>query len=242
MYLFITHAHFDHVGSAGHLKQKWPDLQIAASKASSDILQRASVVDLISKLNQIGAETLTEWHVQNVSKDHFIPFTIDLTIDTKKRILVSCDVTVESFQTPGHTRDFTSYWIPERQILIASEAVGCDDGMGGIQTEFLVDYDKYLSGLNQLMALDPKILCTGHHLVLTGSDVMDFFDQALESTKRFFDRVSNILIKANADIDMAVLKTKQMDWDKRPYPKQPEQAYLINTRQRIITIKKKLGL
>ncbi|MBW2342816.1 MAG: hypothetical protein JRF53_02160 [Deltaproteobacteria bacterium] len=43
-----------------------------------------------------------------------------------------------------YTWDFMSYRVPEKRILAASEAMGCDDGSGCIFTEFPVDYDTYL--------------------------------------------------------------------------------------------------
>lgn len=32
---------------------------------------------------------------------------------------------------------------------------------------------------------------------------------------------------------MAVKRVKEIEWDPRPYPKQPEEAYLLNTRARV---------
>ena len=43
-YLFLTHAHFDHIGAAGYFKKVWPDLQIVASARSREILSRPNAV------------------------------------------------------------------------------------------------------------------------------------------------------------------------------------------------------
>ncbi len=38
------------------------------------------------------------------------------------------------------------------------------------------------------------------------------------------------------NIEQAVLRVKAEEWDNRPWPKQPESAYLLNIWQRVNTI------
>jgi hypothetical protein len=48
--------------------------------------------------------------------------------------------------------------------------------------------------------------------------------------------VEEFLIQENGDIDQTVSRVKAVQWDNRPWPKQPEPAYILNTRQRVKTI------
>jgi glyoxylase-like metal-dependent hydrolase (beta-lactamase superfamily II) len=135
---------------------------------------------------------------------------------------------VETIYTPGHTWDFLSYWIPEKKILVASEAAGCD----GI-SEFLVDYNAYLDSLKTLSLLDVDILCTGHNLVLTGDDAKKYIFQSIDDAKKYITMVEGLLREENNDIDRVVTRVKAVEWDAKPLPRQPEKAYLINTYVRV---------
>ena len=37
-YLFLTHAHFDHIGAASYFKSIWPDMQIAGAEHMREII------------------------------------------------------------------------------------------------------------------------------------------------------------------------------------------------------------
>jgi len=60
-YLFLTHAHFDHIGAAGYFKRVWPDLQVVASARSREILARPNAIKLITALN---ADAIAQAHMQ----------------------------------------------------------------------------------------------------------------------------------------------------------------------------------
>ncbi|MFK5952512.1 MAG: MBL fold metallo-hydrolase [Desulfobacterium sp.] len=55
-YLFLTHSHFDHVGSANYFKNVWPDLKIGGAVGCSEVLQKPKAVQLMRDLNFEGAE------------------------------------------------------------------------------------------------------------------------------------------------------------------------------------------
>ena len=143
---------------------------------------------------------------------------------------------VEVIHSPGHTWDFLSYWVPEKKILIASEAAGCDDGTGHIVSEFLVDYDAYVRSLSNLASLDCQILCPGHRVVLTGPDVKEYFSHSLDEASRYAKLVESFLYEEREDIEKVVWRIKALEWDPNPFPKQPEPAYLLNTRARVKNI------
>ncbi len=51
-YLFLTHSHFDHAGSAPFLKRNLPRLKVAAGKAAADIFKRPNAIQLIQSLSK----------------------------------------------------------------------------------------------------------------------------------------------------------------------------------------------
>nr|NJM01372.1 MBL fold metallo-hydrolase [Desulfobacula sp.] len=235
-YLFFTHSHFDHIGAAGYFKQAWPGLKIGCSRRCREILSKESALRLIRELNREGAGNLIKMGVRPLSEAPFEPFDTDIVIQPGKMMELSPGLTLTGLDTPGHTRDFISYWIPEKRILIASEAVACYQNNGYIQTEFLVDFDACLDSLMKIKNLDPAVLCAGHNAVFTGEDAGRHIRASVGAANRYLAMTEGFLKKEKGDMDRTVSSVKALEWDDRPWPKQPESAYLLNTRQRVKTI------
>lgn len=232
--LFITHVHFDHCGSAAFFQEHIAGLSIAASAKAAAIIQRPGAVKLIGELNQHVADQIGGWKPDFQPGPPFAPFSIDRIVEDGQRIELAGGLTVEVIATPGHTWDFLSYYIPERKILIASEAVGCPDATGGnIVTEFLVDYQAYMDSMARLAGLEVQVLCPGHRMVFTGRDAADYIARSRESAKTFKARVDELLREEGGDQERVTARVKAEEWDPRPYPKQPEPAYLLNLRARV---------
>lgn len=239
-YLFLTHSHFDHIGAAAHLKNVYPKMKIAGSARIQQILGRPKAIQLIRSLNKEAARLMESLNRASIYKGPFEPFDLDLKLNSNRTIELNPDCHVEAIKTPGHTRDFMSYRVPEKKILVASEAVGCDDGSGYIYTEFLVDYDTYLTSLKRLVQLDAQILCQGHRLVLTGQDAQEHMRGSIEQAARYLIMVEEFLQKEEGDIDRTVARVKATEWDPKPWPKQIESAYLLNTKARVSNIRERM--
>ena len=238
-YLFLTHSHFDHIGAAAYLKAVFPTMKIAGSERTQDILERDKAVQLIRSLNQEAGRSMESSIDGTIYRGPFEPFDLDLKLKGGEIIDLDSDCHVEVMNTPGHTWDFMSYWVPEKKLLIASEAVGCDDGSGYIFTEFLVDYDAYVSSLKSLAQLDADILCQGHRLVHTGPDARAHMHRSLEQAPLFLAMVQKFLEEEQGNIERTVARVKAVEWDEKPWPKQTESAYVLNTRIRVGTIRKR---
>ncbi len=235
-YLFLTHSHFDHIGAVSHFKEVWPDLIIGGSDRCHEILLKQSAVQLIKDLNLEGAKNLKKMGVYPLHEQPFKPFDMDLLIQPGQEMELSFDLALMGFNTPGHTWDFISYWIPEKKILIASESVACYQNDGYLQTEFLVDFDAYLDSLMKIETLGATLLCAGHHAVFTDDDVIFHISASSEAAHHYLNMTEGFLMNEKGNIDRAALRVKAAEWDDRPWPKQPETAYMLNTRQRVKTI------
>lgn len=232
-YLFITHAHWDHVGAASYFKTVWPDIRIVGSPKTQEILGKPSAVRLIKDLNYDAAGMIGLDKTVTTHKVPFETFNLDETLTPGQIIELSPGYSIHAIHTPGHTWDFTSYWIPERKILIAAEAAGCDDGSGLISAEFLVDYDTYLNSLGYLAQLDLEVLCLGHAVALTGPDARRHLQHSFEHADNYVTMVEGFLRQEKGVIKRVVNRVKAIEWDPRPWPKQPEKPYLINTIVRV---------
>ncbi|MEJ2097669.1 MAG: hypothetical protein P8Y38_11175, partial [Deltaproteobacteria bacterium] len=144
-------------------------------------------------------------------------------------------------ETPGHTWDSLSYYLPDKKLLVAGEAVGCMAPTGTIYTEFLVDYDAYVRSMELLSRLDVDILCQSHHQVLTGREAETFCRRSLRAAEKFKHRIADLLDAANGDVAKVVTRIKAEEYDPQPGPKQPEQAYLLNINARVRHLVQKLS-
>jgi glyoxylase-like metal-dependent hydrolase (beta-lactamase superfamily II) len=235
-FLFLSHSHFDHVGSVSHFKEVWPDLKIVGSARCNEILLKPTAVQLMRDLNFEGLKTFKKMGIANINEKEFDTFGLDILVQPDQVIELAPGLSVVVLNTPGHTWDFMSYWLPEKEILVASEAVATYENRGYLQPEFLVDFDAYIDSLNRLKKLGATILCLGHHAVFTDEDAVAHISHSVKAANDYLSMTEVFLAQEKGDIEQAVLRVKAQEWDNRPWPKQPESAYLLNTWQRVNTI------
>lgn len=230
-FLLHTHMHFDHCGSSAALLEAFPGLLAGASPEGAEIIAKPRARELIRTLNDRAKEAFPEF----ASEDGpvFAPFEIDLVLRHGDEIDLGGGESLKVYSTPGHTRDFLTYHLPERGLLIASEAAGCAHSPGNLIVEFISDYDAYLASLELLLTLDAKYLCQGHLFVYTDEEVENFLRESIAATRRYKARAEEMLSEESGDIAAVVRRVKAEDWDPLSWPKQPEGAYLLNTEGRI---------
>jgi hypothetical protein len=99
-----------------------------------------------------------------------------------------------------------------------------------------VDEAAYAASLDRMLELDVDILCVGHNLVLTGKDARRHLRTSREQVPAYVRMVRRFLREEQEDIDRVATRVKAAEWDKKALPKQPEQAYMMNTKVRVRTI------
>lgn len=235
-YLFLTHSHFDHVGSVSYFKSIWPGLQIGGSVRCSEVLQKPKAIQLLRDLNVDGVKVIKASGVGPINENRFESFQLDILVQPDQTLEIAPGLRVVALNTPGHTWDFMSYWIPEKKILVASEAVAIYEANGYMQPEFLVDFDAYIESLKRLKKLGAKIVCSGHHAAFTDEDAVSHIENSLHAATDYRIMAEKFLVQVNGEVERAVELVKKTEWDPRPWPKQPESAYLLNTWSRVNTI------
>jgi len=235
--LFLTHVHWDHCGGTSYIRESFPGIKVAASERAASIIKRPNAQNLIKTLSKDVMPFINEYYGISTTEmldDPFRPFNIDMVLEDGQTIEVDDDLTVRVIATPGHTRDHLSYYIPERKILIATEAWGCQDRTGNIVPEFLVDYDMYVASMKRLMEFPAEVFCQGHHFVFVGrEEVKNFLARSLREAEYFKTHVIELLRSEKGSVEEVARKVKAEQYDLNPGPKQTEKAYLLNLRSRI---------
>jgi len=220
-------------------------MKVAASGLAIETLKRENALALIRKLNEDARIMMSSFPGVDSSlflKDSFRPFDIDIELQDNSFMDLGDGTTVEIFTTPGHTRDHHSYYLRKEKILIAGEAAGLLMRSGEVTTEFLFNYDAYVSSLERLAALPVEVFCQGHQLVLVGEDKINaFFKRSIHETISFKDRVLELLDEEGSSLEQVMKKVKAERYDTIRGMKQPEVPYMINLKAQIAHLAAKAG-
>jgi glyoxylase-like metal-dependent hydrolase (beta-lactamase superfamily II) len=231
-YVFATHSHFDHLGSIPYLKRKLPRLQAGAFERVGTLMQKKSVLDLMTFLSE-----LQRGFFQNIVGDEDVHIeAVDFEINLKEGDRFDLGgVTCEVYEVPGHTGDSLAFFIPEIRALLAGEACGIpeSDKDGHIQVEFLSSYDDYVSSLDKLIRLQPKLICMGHMWVFTDDDATGFLQRSIEATPKYRELIETYLDAANGDIDCAVQSMAKKEYDEKRTIAQPRESYIQNLKAQV---------
>jgi len=231
-YVFATHSHFDHLGAIPYLKRKLPRLQAGAFERVGTLMKKQSVLDLMTSLSELQRGFFRD--IVGEEDVHIEPVDFAFNLKEGDRFDlggVTCDV----YEVPGHTGDSLAFFIPEISALFAGEAYGIPEGDrdGDIQVEFLSSYDDYVSSLDKMIALRPKLIGMAHMWVFTDDDATEFLERSRDATPRYRKLIERYLDAAGGDLDRAVNSIVKKEYDEKGTIAQPRESYLQNLRAQV---------
>jgi glyoxylase-like metal-dependent hydrolase (beta-lactamase superfamily II) len=239
-YCFLSHSHFDHCGSVSVLKKNFPGLKVVASEKAKIVFGRPNAIKLMRSLTRAAEQLTNSIGIEMVEFERFEPFEVDLILKDGDLLELSRAITVQVLETPGHTRDSLSYFIPQRKVLLCSEAAGIPDDTGYIVSEALVDFDQYYESMRRLSKVDHDVLCLGHRQALIGQDAKNYFKRSMVDCRHFLNLVETSLSEEGGDVQKVIARVKASEYDPVQGPKQIEPAYLLNLEAKVKVIKKRL--
>lgn len=235
-YILLTHSHYDHCGACPFLKRKIKGLKIAASAHAAKVLEKPSAVELMRTLSKTFEKTFKDI-IENEDVS-FDPVVIDLILKDGDELDYGGGWKVRVIETPGHTKDSLSYYIPRIKTLIAGEAVGVYSNHG-IQPEFSSSYIDYMASLEKLATLDIDILAMAHMHILTRDDARKHIRRSIESTVSFKERIENYLDMFGGDREKVIETIFREDHDETQALRQDRKSFLLNLNAKVRVIAEK---
>ena len=230
-YLFLTHSHWDHCGAMTYLNRAMPEMMICGHSSIQELMNKESVINKIRLFN----EMLREANKAEIAEDTlFDGVDFNLLLKDGDRVDLGNSHCI-AYETPGHTKDSMSYFIPEYELLFPGESIGVPEGKNGdgVQVEFLNSYNDYLDSIQRMAALKPKILCMAHEWVFTDDDAAAYFEKSFNETILYRAAITRYLDDANGDIDAAVELMAKKEYDEKGTIYQPRYAYITNLKVQI---------
>jgi len=234
--LLITHAHFDHIGSAAYLKSQFPEMKIGASPKMSDVLKRPKVIQNIKKI----LDEYDKTHSDGTDTSHvsFDTFDIDIELTDGMEIDLGGGITVRAIETPGHTPECYCFYIPHAKAIISGEALGMPDPNLNILPEFLSSYDDYLNSLKKMSILEIEKICLPHSLFLTEEHAADYIERSIKTTEVFKNKLLLNIELSHGNIDRVIEIMLQDPVAKAICEKQGKSAFMLNLKAQINVVMK----
>ncbi|OGL45983.1 MAG: hypothetical protein A2149_06015 [Candidatus Schekmanbacteria bacterium RBG_16_38_11] len=232
-HLVMLHSHVDHTGIANLFKKDIPDLQLCASEETAKAVATEEVSPAIKKME----ETIERFlNIKGNLKE--IPPTpnrinIDKVLHEDEKISLGEDLTIEFFETPGHSPCSLSAYIPEQKALFVSDSAGLPLSSKLVFPMVFANFDKFVSSCEKLSKIDADIVCFGHFLALTGKDAKGVFLKILDETIRMKELILEKFAGVK-DID-AVITAMGKRYNKG-YIKQLTQVFFEGSARAIIKI------
>ncbi len=189
--LFLTHAHFDHFGSAKALLEHWGDVPVYAHRLDAPFLtgrdKTAPGDPTVGGFFAMAYRTFPKRQGTDLSK------WFELLPGSE---LVPGVTGWRWFHTPGHTPGHVSLWRESDRTLIAGDAVITVnlDSLANVidkkptvsrpPTPATPDWDSAIASVRFLAGLRPRTLVTGHGLPMFGDAARDGLAQLAQTITR----------------------------------------------------------
>lgn len=204
-YVFLTHAHFDHIGGLPALRQFAPDLVVVGAPQTEEILKDKDFLQKCYEQNVRCCEAVGQTMEMSLD-DWASAMRLDRVVSEGDSIILGDGVEVKVVSCPGHAPDCLAYFVKPDSALAAGEAVGGYHGRDKVVPCFLSNFDDYVSSFEKFLSLDVKVLGLSHAGALTADLAKKFLASGRAQAEAFVrmigERVESGAIKEEIYFDL----------------------------------------
>lgn len=181
--VFISHAHFDHVGALPLLRERFPDLQVYASPQTAELLANSEHRQELYQQNAACCSAFqVEMTVEPAAWEEAL--RVDQIVRDGDTVPLGDGVEVKVIGTPGHTEDSLSYLIRPDAALCGGEALGGYRGRGKYTCCFSHSFSQYIASLDRLSKLEIMMIALPHSGTLSGELALRYLAEIREEAQR----------------------------------------------------------
>jgi glyoxylase-like metal-dependent hydrolase (beta-lactamase superfamily II) len=153
-HLFLTHCHYDHVGGASAIRDRY---------GCHIVTHTLDAVYLESANNDV---TAASWYGAKIA-----PLRIDYKIRGRKESFKIGTGEIQSYHCPGHSPGSVVYMVELEKIRVLFG----QDVHGPLDPSLRSNLEDYIRSLKFLLSLNADILCEGHFGVFKGKKKVEAF-------------------------------------------------------------------
>jgi glyoxylase-like metal-dependent hydrolase (beta-lactamase superfamily II) len=234
-YILMTHTHYDHIGALPYFRERWPEVKAVTTETGAAVLLKDTPRRMFRELSTAAAIRLGNADVSSIVSGALLfdynddAFCADMTVKDGDSIDLG-GISVTVLETPGHTRDSLSFFVPESGLLLLCETPGVLMPDGEVYPCFLTSYTDTLDSIAKCRRTGYKTLAFPHRGILPESEVADFFDRAEAANRECREFILNLKGVSEEALLEAFFKRYASD---HLMTYQPKEAFFANARATI---------
>lgn len=202
-----SHYHADHIRN----NSLFPNAKFIAHHLDTLAIEKEEFFINYSGYNQLPLEKKNA--IVNVLqyKSHKIDDTIN-----DEDLLLSDKLLIKVIHTPGHTAGHCCFYFPEYDFIYSGDIDLTSFGPWYGDTK--ANLNDYIKSINKLMMIKPKMIVTGHDIIVQGKDVIKSLKNYLDIIYKREQRVLDFL---SAPMPVTALFNQRLIYGNYPEPAWP---------------------